>query len=122
VHVIHLFGDMSISGRFGHGLVCTFMLLCSVQAQAPTTAAVIIKNGNYIIFEGDSKHAAAAGSFRNAQGTKSGWAQLYIETSAEHSDDEQMRAAGYLVISGSYPTAVDSFAGNVEMIRPKKGP
>ena len=99
VHVMHLLGDMSVSKLFGHGLVCTFMLIYTAQAQTPTRAAVIIKNGNYIYErEGKSQHAAATGSFRNAQGTKSGWAQLYIETSAEYSDDEQMRAAGYLVI------------------------
>lgn len=88
---------MSVSELFGHVLVCTFMLIYTAQAQTPTTAAVIIENGSCIFFEGDTKHAAAAGSFRTAQGTKSGWAQLYIETSAEYSDDEQMRAAGYLV-------------------------
>ena len=80
-------------------LVCLFALLHSdtVGASDPSKGAVILKDGEYHFSDDDTRDdAIAVGSFQASHGTKSGWAQLYIETSKAFTDEQQMRAAGYL--------------------------
>ena len=88
---------MSSRGVLGSSLLCAYILLFAIAAHASVLrkGAVIIKNGHYEFVENERADAIAVGSFLSSQGTKSGWAQLYIETRGG-SDHEQMRAAGYL--------------------------
>ena len=90
---------MQLRVLVGCSLVCAFALLHSdtVGASDPRTGAVVFEDGRYHFFDDDSRDdAIVVGSFQASHGTKSGWAQLYIETSKASTDEEQMRAAGYL--------------------------
>jgi hypothetical protein len=88
---------MSSRGVLGNKLLCAYILLYANAAHASILrkGAVVIEDGHSKIVEDERADAVAVGSFQSSQGTKSGWAQLYIETRGG-SDHEQMRAAGYL--------------------------
>ena len=89
---------MSAGRLWGQPLAFALLLtlLCTTWAYSPRSGSVIIRDGQYIFLEGEKEDAAASGRFHSSEGTKSGWAQLYVETTAGYSDAEQMRAAGYL--------------------------
>ena len=75
-------------------LILTFV--CTTWAHSLKRGSVYVRDGHCSFVEGERRDAAAFGSFHSSEGTKSGWAQLYVETNARYSDEEQMRAAGYL--------------------------
>lgn len=106
---------MAASRLTRHSLLCAFSLSCILAARASDlrTGAVIITQGRYAFVDDDTRDdAVAVGSFKSSQGTRSGWAQLFISTRAEFSDDEQMRAAGYLE---GYLTAYEISAHHLNM-------
>ena len=83
----------------GCSLVCAFALLHCDTAGASDfrKGAVTLKDGRYQLLDDDTtEDAIAVGRFQASHGTKSGWAQLHIETSKAFADGVQMRAAGYL--------------------------
>ena len=90
---------MQLRVLLGCSVLYAFALLrCDTAgASAVRKGAVIFEDGGYHYLDGDERDdAIAVGSFQASDGTKSGWAQLYIETSKAFADEEQMRAAGYL--------------------------
>ena len=90
---------MQLRVLVGCSLVCAFALLHSDAAGASDTrkGVVIFKDGRYQFSVDDTRDdAIAVGSFQASHGTKSGWAQLYIESNGAFTDEEQMQAAGYL--------------------------
>ena len=89
---------MSPGGLWDQPLAFALLLtfLSTTCAYSLKSGSVIIQDGQCIFVEGERKDAVASGRFRSSEGTKSGWAQLYVETTAGYSDEEQMRAAGYL--------------------------
>lgn len=89
---------MLTRGLWGQHILCALFLtfVCTIWAYSPQRGSVIIQDGHCAFVEGERKDAVASGIFNSSKGTKSGWAQLYVETSSGYSDEEQMRAAGYL--------------------------
>ena len=89
---------MAARGLWGQHLAFALLLRCACTTWADSlkTGSIYIRDGHCSFVEGERRDAAAFGSFHSSEGTKSGWAQLYVETSARYSDEEQMRAAGYL--------------------------
>ena len=106
---------MQLRVLVGCSLVCAFALLHfdTVGASDLRKGAVIFEDGGYRFSDDDTRDdAIAVGSFQASHGTKSGWAQLYVGTSEAFTDEEQMRAAGYLE---GYLTAYEILAHHENM-------